>query len=93
MIERNQIAGMIAAFDRANLLIVSEGMVNTWWAALRDLDPQELEEAGMRILRTRTSTERFLTPGDLRAAVAPSRSAWDRARNVSQERREISGGN
>lgn len=93
MIERKQIAGMIAAFDRANLLVVSEGMVNTWWAALQDLDPAELEAAGMRILRTRTSKDRFLTPGDLRAEVKPARSAWDRARNVTQERREISGGN
>lgn len=91
LITREHVLHAVATFDRANLLVVTDGMVNVWHQALAHLTVDELQAAVGRLLAERTSADRWLTPGDVIAVARPRRSAWDRATNVTR-RRLLEGG-
>lgn len=92
MVTREIMARIVAAFDRANLLIIGAGTVDVWLKALDDLEVEELVDAAEQIVRTRRSDQRYVTPGDVRAVARPRQSSWDRAKNVTRNRAEIEGG-
>lgn len=72
-----QTATVIAYLNRAGLVGAMEGQVTVWAEALTDLDLTEVQAAAREMARTRRSTERWVTPGDVRAKVNELR-LWQR---------------
>lgn len=65
---RTQTAAAVSYLNRAGLVGAMEGQVAVWHEALEDLAMEDVEPAVREIVRTRLSTERWVTPGDIRAA-------------------------
>lgn len=60
---------LIAALNRAGLVYAMEGQTAVWADALSDVRYVDAVEAAKNLIRDRTSDQRSLTPGDVRAEV------------------------
>lgn len=60
---------LIAALNRAGLVYAMEGQTAVWADALSDVRYADAVEAAKNLIRNRTSDQRSLTPGDVRAEV------------------------
>lgn len=78
--ERHQTVALMDYLNRAGHLRIVEGQVAVWHDALSDLDADAASDAVRTIVRERTSAERPVVPGDIRAEINRARivSPWDR---------------
>lgn len=60
---------LIAYLNRAGLVGAMEGQSAVWADALPDVDFEDAKEAARTLVRTRTSDQRWVVPGDIRAGV------------------------
>lgn len=74
---RTEAANVIAYLNRAGLVGALEGQSAVWADALSDIRAEDAQEAARQMARNRTSAERWVTPGDIRALVRSIRE--DRA--------------
>ena len=66
---RTQTVELITYFNRAGLVGAMEGQSAVWADALADIRSEDAQTVAREIVRTRTSSQRWLTPGDIREAV------------------------
>lgn len=71
---RSETAAVIAYLNRAGLVGALEGQTVVWAEALADLDVADVQPAVREIVRTRTSAERWVTPGDVRKVVVKAQA-------------------
>lgn len=64
ILETNRV---LAYLNRANLTGVVEGQAEVWAAALHDIPANDAQRAAAQLARERTSRDRWVTPGDIRA--------------------------
>lgn len=64
VLETNRV---LAYLNRANLTGVVEGQAEVWADALRDIPLTDAQDAAAQLVRERTSRDRWVTPGDIRA--------------------------
>lgn len=73
---RTEAAGIVAYLNRAGLVGAMEGQAAVWADALHDVAYADAQRVVRAMVRTRTSRERWVTPGDVTAAVAQART-WE----------------
>lgn len=66
---RTQTVELITYLNRAGLVGAMEGQAAVWADALSDIRAEDAQTAAREFARTRKSTERWVTPGDIRGAV------------------------
>ncbi|MCG7284981.1 hypothetical protein MHY85_03210 [Cellulomonas sp. ACRRI] len=87
----------IHTLSTAGLLGLIEGQAEVWLLALDDLRHDDVQAAVRKVVATRTSRERWVTPGDIREAVAvvhherTERAKPEIARRVPQSVIEVGG--
>ena len=82
---QQQAVQIITYLNRAGLVGAMEGQAAVWADALADIEFEAAQAAARALTRTRLSTERWVTPGDVRAKVSGQgdgypqvgTSAWD----------------
>ena len=72
---RQEAASIVAYLNRAGLLGAMEGQAAVWADALEDVPALTAQLVVRDMARTRTSVQRWVTPGDVAAAVADIRKA------------------
>lgn len=75
---RSEAAQIVAYLNRAGLVGAMEGQAAVWADALTDVSFVTAQEVAQVMARTRTSRERWVTPGDVRDAVQTLRTARTR---------------
>lgn len=60
---------LIAYLDRAGLVQALDGQAAVWTDALDDVAYADAHQVARRLVRERTSRDRWVTPGDIRAGV------------------------
>lgn len=76
---RTEAASVVAYLNRAGLLGAMEGQAAVWADALEDVSYVTAQQVVRAMARERTSDQRWVTPGDLAAAVRA-----ERKRNVDR---------
>ncbi|WP_402465734.1 hypothetical protein [Isoptericola aurantiacus] len=66
---------LVTVLNRAALVNAMEGQGAVWHMALTDVPYVTAKEVATSMIATRTSDQRWVTPGDVRAAVAAKRRA------------------
>lgn len=64
---------LVTVLNRAGLVPALEGQAAVWQMALDDVPFPVAQTVARRMIATRTSDQRWVTPGDIRAAVATER--------------------
>ncbi len=72
---QTETVNVLAALNRAGLVRVVEGQAAVWADALQSVRYPDAVEAARRMIATRTSENRWVTPGDLRAEIRSLRAA------------------
>lgn len=72
---RQEAASVVAYLNRAGLVGAMEGQAAVWADALEDVSYVTAQEVARQMAAARTSTQRWVTPGDVRDAVARIRKA------------------
>lgn len=72
---RQEAASVVAYLNRAGLVGAMEGQAAVWSDALEDVSYPTAREVVRQMAAARTSTQRWVTPGDVRDAVAKIRKA------------------
>lgn len=72
---RQEAASIVAYLNRAGLVGAMEGQAAVWADALADVSYLTGQEVVRQMAATRTSTQRWVTPGDVRDAVSRVRKA------------------
>lgn len=70
---RTETVQALAYLSRAGAVYVVEGQVDVWADALADVPADAALGAVREIVRTRTSSDRPVVPGDIRARAIPAR--------------------
>lgn len=66
---REQATSLIAYLNRAGLVGALEGQAAVWADALEDVDYADAQQVVRHFVATRTSDQRWVTPGDIAAGV------------------------
>ena len=72
---RQEAASIVAYLNRAGLVGAMEGQAAVWADALTDVSYVTAQEVARQMAAARTSTQRWVTPGDIRDAVARIRKS------------------
>lgn len=70
----SEAVSLIAYLNRAGLVGAVEGGGAVWADALEDIAFPDAQHAARELVRTRTSDQRWVVPGDIRAAVKRHRA-------------------
>lgn len=86
---QEQASTILTVLNRAGLVWAMEGQTAVWAMGLEDVSFETAQEVVTDFVRNRRSTERSVTPGDVRAEVERIRAArfadWERAEGLLPE--------
>lgn len=81
---RTEANSIVSYLNRAGLVGAMEGQAAVWADALEDISFKTAQEVARRFAKERTSTQRWVTPGDVTAEVkrirAERHSVWNKPR-------------
>lgn len=79
---------LVTVLNRAGLVGALDGQTAVWAMGLEDIDYAEAQEVVKAMVATRTSGERWVTPGDIRTGIRKLHEQQAREARQIEQRRE-----